>query len=391
MPTVSVIIPAYNQGDYLREAIDSVLAQTFTDFEVIVVDDGSTDHTARVAKSYQDQRVRYLYQENQGLSAARNTGIRNTTGQYLSFLDSDDQFLPEKLTLLLNELQNKDGTGLIAGQAVPIDETGNRVGKIFDKPLPDDTRQLLLGNPLHVGSVMVTRSWQEIVGFFDESLRSYEDWDMWLRLGRAGCNVGWVAKPVSLYRFHTAQMTRLSQQMTKATFAVLDKTFRDPDLPESWREMRDQAYSQAHLRAAAQAYLAGDNENAGQNLEKAVRLDPSLLANGATQLAAQFMAWTELPKVNDRLGYLESIYNNLPKGAEELRKRRNHNLGNAAVQIAFEAYQSGDHRTTRAALLHAIRHEPKWLFNRGVLAIFVRSYLSNSTLEIYPASHNAGK
>ncbi len=256
MPKIAVIIPAYNQSQYLSQAIQSVLDQTFSDWEAVIVDDGSTDATRSVALSYPDSRLRYVYQENRGLSAARNTGIRNSSAPNLSFLDSDDMFLPEKLTVLLAALEQSPELGLVAGQAVPVDENGKRVGKVMDTPLPDQAERLLLGNPLHVGSVLLRRSWQEQAGFFDESLRSYEDWDMWLRLGHLGCRMGYVNQPVSLYRFHTAQMTRIGAQMTTATFAVLDKLYSNPDLPPAWQDLHDMAYSQAYLRAAAQAYHA---------------------------------------------------------------------------------------------------------------------------------------
>jgi len=302
---VSVIVPAYNQGHYVGEAIQSVLDQTYQDFEIIVVDDGSTDKTAEVTKSFSDPRVHYIYQENRGLSGARNTGIRHSAGIYLTFLDSDDLFLPEKLELLVACLGDNSEIGLVAGQAIPINETGQPVGRIFDVPLPEDTSQLLLGNPLHVGSVMVRREWQVKAGFFDESLRSYEDWDMWLRLALLGCKMGWVDQPVSLYRFHQAQMTRDGQQMTTATFAVLEKTYNDPSLPVAWQAIRDQAYSQAYIRAAAQAYTARDYDSAGDCLNQAVQLNPQLVADNARLLARQVAGWAHYAKTGDSLAFLE--------------------------------------------------------------------------------------
>ena len=122
-------------------------------------------------------RVRYVYQENGGLSAARNTGIRHAAGLYLTYLDSDDLFLPKKLELLVGALESQPEPGLVAGQAVLIDENSQPMGEVFETALPDDPTQLLLGNPLHVGSVLLRREWQDRVGFFDESLRSYEDWE----------------------------------------------------------------------------------------------------------------------------------------------------------------------------------------------------------------------
>ena len=378
MPAVSVIIPAYNQGAYLKRAIRSVLSQTYPDFEVIVVDDGSTDNTPEVARSFNDSRLRYIYQENRGLSAARNTGIRHTTAPLLTFLDSDDLFLPEKLALLSAELEKHPEIGLVAGQAIPIDENEKQVGKIFDRRPPEDASRLLLGNPLHVGSVMLRRECQESVGFFDENLRSYEDWDMWLRLALAGCQIGWVPAPVSLYRFHRAQMTRLGGQMTTATFMVLDKLYSRTDLPEAWLALRSQAYSNAHLRAAAQAYLARSYAEAQAGLSRAVELNPSLAADGARALAAHFVAWTELPKVGDPLVFLEEVYTHLPTCLENLASRRREELGRAAMKTAFEAYRAGDLSAARAACQRAFRYQPRWLANRGALAIWAKSLFSSS-------------
>ena len=374
MPTVSVIIPAYNQGHYLGKAIRSVLTQTFADFEIIVVDDGSTDNTRQVARSFSDSRMRYIHQQNAGLSAARNTGIRHATGAFLTYLDSDDLFLPEKLAILLAKFNAEPELGFVAGQAVLIDENDRRIGEIFDKRLPEDSAQLLLGNPLHVGSVMVRREWQERVGFFDETLRSYEDWDMWLRLAKAGCRMGWVDKPVSLYRFHSNQMTSNGRQMTTATFAVLEKLFSQTDLPSRWAEMRDKAYSRAHLRGAAQAYQAEDFATAAEYLDTAARLDPDLLANDAAALAKSIAGWANYAKTRDPLAFLENVYAHLPDSLAVLRRRRKQDVAAEAIQLAFAAYSRHDAAAAKTAAIRAIRCQPKWLFNRGVVSLLVKSW-----------------
>jgi hypothetical protein len=374
MVKVSVIIPAYNQADYLPKAIHSILDQTCQDFEILVVDDGSTDATADVANALTDERVRYIYQENRGLSAARNTGIKHSSGKYLTFLDSDDQFLPEKLEVLVNVLEENPHFGFAAGQAIPVDEDDIPVGEIFDVPLPDDSRQLLLGNPLHVGSVMVKRSWQEIVGFFDETLRSYEDWDMWLRLARAGCPMTYVARPVSLYRFHRHQMTRQGKQMTTATFAVLDKHFAHPTLPESWRDLRDSAYSNAHLRAAMQAYNAQDFSTAQIHMLEACHLNPQLVAGEADLLANRLAAFACSPKNPDPILFLETIYNHLPAELDILRRRRGRDIGQAAINAGFKYFHSGKQTAARSAIFRAVRYQPVILKNRGVWSVLSRTY-----------------
>ena len=371
---VSVIIPAYNQGHYLGKAIKSVLEQTYTHFEIIVVDDGSTDNTAEVARSFDDARIQYIYQDNRGLSAARNTGLRLAQGEFLSFLDSDDLFLPDKLSLLVRALQADPGWGMAAGQAVLIDENDAPTGKIYTTPIPEPVEQLLLGNPLHVGSVLVRSIWQDKAGEFDESLRSYEDWDMWLRLARLGCKFGWVDAPVSLYRFHSAQMTRIGRQMTHATFAVLDKVYSDPDLPQSWQALKDQAYSNANLRAMAQAYLAEDYAQGKAYLSDAIRLNPKLVDGQALELSNRLSALADSPKTNNPVNFLASIYANLPDELDSVRQRAPGELSKKAVTVAMDAYRHQEYQVARSYLHQALKYQPAWLTKREVLAALLGTY-----------------
>jgi hypothetical protein len=373
MPLVSIIIPAYNQAQYLGRSIRSALGQTCADLEILVVDDGSTDETPTVARSFTDARVRYIRKANGGLSSARNAGIAQATGRFLSFLDSDDQFLPGKLEALLAAFEADPTLGLTAGQAILIDERGIPLGETFDRGLPEDPADLLVGNPLHVGSVLLRRDWQERAGFFDESLRSYEDWDLWLRLARAGCPMRSIPVPVSLYRFHRAQMTRIGTQMTTATFAVLDKTYAAPDLPPSWMARRDEAYSRARLRAAAQAYTGGDSAAARGHVEEAVRLDPSLAAGRGDRVARIAAGWANHVKTADPLLLLERVYDNLPDSLAALRSRRAEELSREAVHLAAGARRAGDASTARRMAWRAVRYRPAVLLDREVASLLWRA------------------
>jgi len=375
MTTISVIIPAYNQSHYLGEAIQSVIDQTYPDFELIVVDDGSTDKTAQVACSFLDPRVHYIHQENRGLSAARNTGILRSTGEYLTFLDSDDLFVADKLETLLNAMQRDPSLGLVAGQTILIDENALPLGKIFDTPLPENPVHFLLWNPISICSMMMHRDWQQKVGLFDENLRAYEDWDMYLRLARVGCSMGWVPHPVSLYRFHTRQMTRDKDRMTTATFAVLKKVYSDPDLPDEWLALKDKAYSSAYFRAAIQAYRMDETQEGAEELAEAVRLDPELLANNGDVLANRLLGMSDSPKVLNRLPFLESIYNHLPESLSSLKNQRKRRLSQAAVELGFKSYQANDYLRARHFMWRAIQYRPQWLSNRGVVAVLLKSSL----------------
>ena len=374
MSTVSVIIPAYNQGHYLGEAIQSVLDQTYPDFEIVVIDDESTDNSREVVQGFSDPRVHYIFQENRGLSAARNTGILSATGSLVTFLDSDDRFLPNKLELLGKLLAERPEVGMVAGQAILIDQHGRTLERKTHARLSSDLSMLLLGNPLHVGSILLRRTWLDKVGFFDESLRACEDWDLWLRLALAGCQMVSIDQPVSFYRVHVGQMTREPDRMRNAARAVLDKIYCRPDLPHEWLEMRDQVYSRYYLVSAAHFYRVGDYAQAMIEMKEAVYLYPEWLANDAEELAKKITVWANDVRVADPLKFLEDVYDHLPEELAVLRRRRGE-IGRMAMQVAFQAYSQGNLATARRAVLRAFRYQPAWMRNRGALSIFIRSFV----------------
>jgi glycosyltransferase involved in cell wall biosynthesis len=223
---VSAVIPAFNYGRYIADAIDSVLAQTRPPQEVIVVDDGSTDDT-RTRVSRYGGRVRYVHQANRGLSAARNTGIREASHEWIAFLDADDVWHPEKLEVEFNAISPL-GDVLFFGSSRAAD---------LQRPLPTGpnvrrltVRDFLCWMPLSGSSAVVHRSCFAAVGGFDEDLRSVEDRDMWLRLVarfpaaavEAGC--WW-------YREHPQQMNRNAARMHENYTRVLTRFFQDHPQP----------------------------------------------------------------------------------------------------------------------------------------------------------------
>ena len=181
-PQVSVIIPTYNRARIIKEAVDSVLAQDFKDFELIVVDDGSTDNTSSVLAPYGDD-IRIHFQENKGVSAARNRGIAEASGQFIAFLDSDDLWLPQKLTTQV-EFFNQTPDALICQTEEVWIRNGIRVNpkKRHKKPsgmIFEPSLALCLVSP---SAVMIRRELLDSAGGFDETLPVCEDYDLWLRI-----------------------------------------------------------------------------------------------------------------------------------------------------------------------------------------------------------------
>src|SRR5205814_2345 len=181
---VSVIIPCYNQAHFLHEAIESVLAQTYSNREIIVVDDGSTDNTAEVAGRY--SAVRHIYQENAGPSAARNTGVTKSRGEYLVFLDADDRLLPEALEIGVDCLRQHPECAFVSGHCRLIVTDGSLLAKPKQPSIKrDHYLEFLRRNYIWaLSTVMCQRTAFEIVKGFDASLGRCEDYDLYLRITR---------------------------------------------------------------------------------------------------------------------------------------------------------------------------------------------------------------
>jgi len=211
VPKVSVIIPTYNRAQLVGRAIRSVLNQTYQDFETIVVDDGSTDNTEEVVKSFNDSRIRYIrHEENRGGSAARNTGIRAARGEYVAFLDSDDEWLLEKLEEQIALFRKNPECGAVYTKRLIFDN-----GKI--KIVPQDQQEGWILKPLlrsnvvgTTSSVVVKRQCFDKVGLFDERLLSSQDWDMWIRIAK---HFTFRAIPKPLIKYHARHGPQISTNL----------------------------------------------------------------------------------------------------------------------------------------------------------------------------------
>ena len=233
--SVSVVIPTYNRAQFLREALDSVFTQTRIPDEVIVVDDGSTDSTTAILQPY---RIEYIYQENKGVSSARNQGIQKARGDWLMFLDSDDLWKPEKVERQLffaktysdhfifftNETWIRSGR--FANQSRHHQKYG---GWIFEQCLP-----LCIISP---SSVMIHRSIIKKIGMFDENLPACEDYDLWLRICLHN-PVYFIDEPLIIKRGgHKDQLSQKYFGMDRFRIQALEKILTDPKLTQEQRKM----------------------------------------------------------------------------------------------------------------------------------------------------------
>jgi glycosyltransferase involved in cell wall biosynthesis len=239
MPTVSVIIPTYNYAHFLATAIESVLNQTYTDFELIVVDDGSTDNTKQVVAAFQsNHQVQYVFQSNQGDAAARNTGIRQSSGKYLAFLDSDDAWTPDKLQIQTTVLEQYRHYSIVYSAVIyqifqQKQLVSSRIvhkSRRYEQSLYED---LLYQNTI-IGShsgVVVRREAFEKLGLFDEAFHIC-DLDLWRRFSEF-YNFYYVPQALVYIRKHDTNLSRNRELIADNYARYIQKLNRD--LPKHYR------------------------------------------------------------------------------------------------------------------------------------------------------------
>ncbi len=235
---VSVVIPCYNQAHFLPQAIESVRTQRVSDIDIIVVDDGSTDDTADVARRL---GVRVVSQRNQGQGAARNHGLLHATGEYLVFLDSDDRLLPHAFELGLRHLTERPECALVAGRCLVVNEAGIiPEAQYYPLPTGDYYRRLLTWNFIYTPGCAVFRTAvvRDVAGFATD-VTGAEDFDLYLRIARQHpifCHDEFVLE----YRQHSGSTSRRAALMLRSVLKVVKRQRTwvkgDPGLEDAWRE-----------------------------------------------------------------------------------------------------------------------------------------------------------
>jgi glycosyltransferase involved in cell wall biosynthesis len=222
MPLFSIIIPCYQQAKYLKECIGSVSSQTFTDFEILLIDDGSPDNTKEVALELAttESRLQYLYKDNGGLSSARNFGIAHAKGTYLVFLDSDDSLKPDFLAASYGKLSGETDI-TITGYSYFNDSLSIHRTVLIDENL--SFKHIIGGNICPPVSIAIKKSFLDNVGLFDETLNSAEDWDLWIRFFKAGAKLAIINQDLANYRVHEHSMSRNGSRMYNALKIVAER------------------------------------------------------------------------------------------------------------------------------------------------------------------------
>jgi glycosyltransferase involved in cell wall biosynthesis len=273
---VSVIIPTYNRAHYICEALDSALAQTYQNVEIVVVDDGSTDGTRAVLKGYGD-KIRYYYQENQGLSAALNFGIEKSSGQYLAFLGDDDIWLPGKLEVQVALLETHPEIGMVHADIIILDE-GPKDSRFrrrkLPRPMPSGyiLPELIIKNVIACPTVVVRRSCLDEVGFFDLDNKLSQDYDLWLRIARR-FPITYLDRPLAIYRWHLNNLSQTRvNQMQDHLNAIRKVLHNTPGVVDG--ADRDVVHFAIDFKTAYMCFDKGSYREARRYFTKALRLRP---------------------------------------------------------------------------------------------------------------------
>ncbi|MFV0388976.1 MAG: glycosyltransferase family 2 protein [Pyrinomonadaceae bacterium] len=278
-PLVSVVIPAYNAVRFVNATIDSVLAQTFQDFEILAVDDGSTDNTKEILEAYGD-KIRYLPKKNGGVSSARNYGIEKAKGKYIAFLDADDVWMPEKLEKQVALMDSKEDVGLCYVATQKVDEELNYLNSIPANAYDDYTRSLLLNLNIVSGSCSSAMVRHDVISQtdgFDSQFTTYADWEMWLRLSLL-TNCAPINEELVKYRMVKGSMSSNPEVTKRDARGVLEKFFNLAVLPEKYRTLEKQAYSN-HLMIVSGEFLHNGKVRESVNcIWQGVKLYPQNIA-----------------------------------------------------------------------------------------------------------------
>jgi glycosyltransferase involved in cell wall biosynthesis len=253
------------------EAIASIFNQTYRSYEIIVIDDGSTDNTRQVLEPYLD-KIRYLYQENKGVSHARNLGLEMARGEFISFLDADDFFLPDKLAKQVAVFDAHPSLGIVHSGWRLVNEKGEKISDIefwhWYGSLELDLETWVVWKPVTI-SMMFRKSWIKSVGGFDTRWHHGEDIDLVLRLSVNGCQAVWLPKITYCYRQHHYNVTRKYTQQAVSINSVLDNFFSRQNLSTSIRQLERKSRYYTHNWLAWQAHRNGDLIEMGKYLRQA--------------------------------------------------------------------------------------------------------------------------
>lgn len=281
MPKVTVIMPAYNAGRYIAKAIESVLAQTLQDWELIVVDDGSTDDTSSLVAAYSDPRIRCMHQKNQGPAAARNRGVQHSSGQFLAFLDADDWWDQHCLEFLVATLEVQPEQYAVAhcdwAYASDVGGVGAKQSSRFSHE--DALATLVLRNPFVIHAALVRRTAVLAVGGFPTETPALEDWEFWLSLAIAQYRFVHLPKLLAYYYLRPGSKSKDANARKADRLATLERLWCEHDHSREVLSFQAESFATAYIDFCVADFACGDDNTAFNDFVSAI--------NWSTEIAEQ--------------------------------------------------------------------------------------------------------
>ena len=383
MPRVSVIMAALNAAAFIDKAIASVLSQGCSDWELIVVDGGSTDGTGEVISRIPDPRIRCIRQSDPGLGAARNQGTAQSSAQYLAFLDADDWWEPDCLRVLSRALDDHPRCAVAHGDWSFADTdcvVHGRQSSTF--AYGEGLKSLVLFNPIAVHAALVRRSALLAVGGFPEQAVFHEDWGLWLRLAAAGHRFVHIPQVVAYYRWRPGSLSKDAHRAKASRLATLQWLWAPGTLPAALHAARARSYSTAYVDFCVSQFAIGDLPAALQELDTALAYDGAAASAVDTYYRIAFAndpAGLSLdePAARVRIQAVLAHLSTLLSEAElsGCRHAAHHALGLAC-------YRCQAHAAARRHMLKALRHKPSSLLARDFSASLARILLPAKAIQV---------
>jgi len=381
-PTVSICICSYNHARYLPQTIDSVLTQTYQDFELIIVDDGSKDNSHEVLSDYQQRypdKIRYVWHAdhaNRGISVSCNLAVSLAQGRLFAWLGSDDYWFPDKLAKQVRFFEQHPEVGMLHTSALTLDANGTLfpVSNVHDSIDPQPLATIVISNPVVASTAMMpTRLFDEL-GAFDENL-VFSDWELWIRIA-ARYPIGFLAEPSCAYRVHGQNVSISSKAdiILKHNVAVIDTVAAN--IPAIDLPLKNRSLANMYLRAGLDGIAGGDIESGRTRLKQAAEFlgtplpapsDEALLEAviSHTLYLLAPAGWTEARCEE----FLQTVFQNI---APQLTASA---LAKYHVTQAFIHHAQGERAEVRRHVMRAIRLKPGVARNRGVVSIGVQALL----------------
>jgi len=274
-PRVSVIIPVYQGDRFIAEAVESVLNQNYTNYEIIVINDGSNDNSCGVLQPYFD-KIRYVFQENQGVAAARNRGIQMARGELIAFLDQDDFWLPDKLALQVACFDAQPELGIVHCGWRRVNAIGQALGEVtaWENVPVLDLAGWLQWMPILLSAMLVKRECLHRVGEFDTRFKQACDVDIVQRLALSDCKTEWVREILTCYREHDRNDSLNTPLQATESWAVREQFFARSDIPEPIRQLKDRCCYHTLVWIAWRLYYTGYCSGMADYLQKSLNYTP---------------------------------------------------------------------------------------------------------------------